>query len=279
MKTLEIYKKSLADSLKFKRVFPFFTLYFISSFISLFFLLPLISILPNFLILKLTQENLNLILINSSILVAISFIVFVFNCWLSGALVYDVWRKEGLNAGLKFSKKLLPQILGLFFFLTFINLFLYFFGSFGLLLRFLVSFVFLLSLPSIVINREDFLEAMKRSYSLVIKNLLTSFLFWLFLYLIYFSILFSSFFLVILSLSPLFSQIVFVYQIFSTYGELSQAGLIQIIGLITNNPERITVALAVLSFFLSYSYVFLTTAKTYYFLFLTRKKLISSKQS
>lgn len=273
-----IYKKSLIDSFKLKRLLPFFFLYLVFSFISSFFFLPIVSLLPNLLTLKFTQENLNLILINSFILITIFLIAFVFNCWFSGALIHDVWREEGFKVGLKFSRKILVQILSLSFVLAFLNLFLYFFGGFGTIIRFLVSLIFFLSLPSIVIKREDFLEAMKRSYLFVSKNLLNSFLFWLFLYLIYYSILFLSFSLVILSISPLLSQIISVYQIFSTYSEFSQAGLIQIIGLITNNPETIAIALIILSFFFSYSYVFLTTAKTNYFLFLG-KKLISSKQS
>ncbi|MFH8086668.1 MAG: hypothetical protein QW609_02505 [Candidatus Aenigmatarchaeota archaeon] len=278
MRMLEIYKKSLVNSFKFKRIFPFFALYSVSSFISLLFLFPLISILPNLLTLKLTQENINLIILNFSILMIIFLIAFVFNCWFSGALIYDIWREEGFKAGLKFSKKLLTQILSLSFVLSFINLFLYFLENFGLILRFLVSFVFIFSFQSVIIERKDFLEAMRRSVLLVREKLLNSFFFWVSLHLIYYSILFLSFFLVILFLSPILLQIVFIHQIFSIYGEFSQAGLIQVVGLITNNFETMAIALVILSFFFSYSYAFLITAKTYYFLSLTRKKLISSKQ-
>jgi|GEM_PF-3206545 hypothetical protein len=274
-----IYLKSLIESFKFNRLLPFFFLYLLLSSFSLLFFLPILSLLPNILSLKFTQENLNLIILNSSILLTIFLIAFIFNCWFAGALVYDVWRKEGFKAGLKFSKKLLTQILGLYFILAFLNLLFTFLGTLGLVLRFLASFVFVLSLPLIIIKREEFLSAMKRSYELVSKSLLNSFLFWLFLYLIYYSIIFLSIFLAIFSISPLLSQIISFYQIFSTYAEFSQAGLIQIIGLITNNLEAITISLIIFSFFFSYSYVFLITTKTYYFLFLSGKKLISSKQS
>jgi hypothetical protein len=274
----EIYFKSLKESFKLRRLLPFFLLYLFSSLISCFFFLPILSLLPNILTLKFSQENLNLILLNSSIILIIFLIAFILNCWLAGALVYDVWRKEGLKAGFKFSKKLLTQILSLNFVLAFLNLFFALLGSLGLILRVFSSLIFLFSLPLLIIKREDFLSAMKGSYELVSKNLLNSFLFWLFLYLIYYSILFASFFLVIFSVSPLLSRIISLYQIFSSYGEFSQAGLIQIIGLLTNTPESIAISLTIFSFFFSYSYVFLTTAKTNYFLFLG-KRLISSNQS
>ncbi|MEM7825500.1 MAG: hypothetical protein QW412_01410 [Candidatus Aenigmatarchaeota archaeon] len=279
MEILRTCKKSLKDSLKPKRLLPFFFLYLSFFSISSLFFFQIISVIPNLLTLNFTQENLNLILINSLILLTLFLILFILNCWFSGALVYDVWREEGFKSGLKFSRKSLSQIISLSFVLAFINLFLSFFGLLSSALTFLVNFIFFFSLPSIIIKREDFIEATKRSYETISKSSLSSFLFYLLIYTTYHSILFFSFFPIIFSIFPLLSRITYFYQVFSYYGEFSQAALVQIIGLITNSFESITVSLTIFSFFFSYSNVFLTTAKTNYFLLLSRKKLISSKQS
>ncbi|MGC8811972.1 MAG: hypothetical protein ACP5O8_00070 [Candidatus Aenigmatarchaeota archaeon] len=274
----EIYKKSLKDSLKFKRLFPFFALFSISSSISLFFLLPIVSVLPNLLTLKITQENVNTILLNFFSLFILFLITFILSCWFSGALIYDVWREEGFSAGLNYSRKLLAQVLSLAFILAFLNILLSSLSYAGVLLRLLTSFIFLFSPSLIIIKREDFLSSMKKSCEIVRKNLLSSFVFWFFLFLIYFLLLLISYFLTLLSISPVLLKIFSVYQLFSAY-ELSEEALVQMVGIITNSLENLVASLLIFSFFFSYSYVFLTTAETHYFLFLTRKKLISSRQS
>ncbi|MCS7105977.1 MAG: hypothetical protein NZ942_01540, partial [Candidatus Aenigmarchaeota archaeon] len=144
--------------------------------------------------------------------------------------------------------------------------------------RILSSFFFIFSLPSILIRREDFLSSMKTSFEVVRKNFLNSLFFWLLIHLIYLLLMFASYVLIVISISPLLLRIISTYQFFSLV-QTPETILIQIVGTVMHSIESIILSLTIFSFFFSYSYVFLTTAKTYYFLLLTRKKLISSKQS
>jgi len=275
MPILNIIARSFKETFKPKRLLPFFLLYFLFSICFLIFFMPILSISPFLLTLKYTSQQLALVSVNFAALFIIFILIFLLSLWFMGALIFDVWTGKGFELGLNYSKKLYWQILALSIILIIIAGILSFLDIFGIILQVFVTWFFIFALPSIIVKKDSFELALMRSFSIVRKNLLRTFTFFLFISFISSVLLFSSVFLAIAAASPLISSLSYMLKVISTSSQyLSQAELVQLVGLLMNSYPIFFVVGIIVSLFFAFSHVFVLTTETYYFIELTKKKLI-----
>jgi len=270
MSISEIILKSIKEMFWPRRFLPFFFLYFLFSLCVLIFTLPILQLLPSLLLLDFTKTQAAIVLVNVSGLCIVSLIVILTSLWFSGALIHDVYKKKGFDIGLKESQKKYWQLLALGFIIFLFIMLSYVFQNFSIIVRIIIDWIFIFSLPAIVIKKDSFDLALKRSWNFVKKNILETFVFLIITYFIAFVILFISTLLVVVSLFPLLWDIV-AYLPLET---IQTQTIIQIIYLIINNYPTFVLSSIILSFFLAISQVFILTSRTYYFLELRKKKKI-----
>jgi len=270
MNILEILIKSTKKMLWPRRFLPFFLLYVLFSLCALIFLFPIFQILPSLILFGFTKIQLAIVVVNISGLAIVFLIIILTNLWFAGALAHDVHKKKGFDFGLKQVQKRYWQILALGFVLFLFFIISSLLGDFSIIARIAIDWIFMFSLPAIIIKKDSFDLALRRSYSFVRKNILETFVFHLLTYFITFVILFVSLMLVVLSLFPLFQSII---DLLPLTVEMAKIQTIQMTYLILSNYPSLLIASIIFSFFLAISQVFIYTSRTYYFLELKKKKI------
>lgn len=270
MSISEVISKSIKEMLLPKRFLPFFLLYFLFSLCALIFILPILQILPSLISFEFTKRQMAAAIINLSALFIVFLIVVLVNLWFTGALIHDIHKKKGFDFGLKQAQKQYWQILALSFVLFLLFAFSSLLKNFAIIARIAIDWIFMFSLPTIMIKKDSFDLALRRSYNFIRKNLLETFVFLLITYFIVFIILFVSALLVAFSLFPLFLSIVGSLPLTL---EIQTQKIVQMISLILSNYPSFVIASVIISFFLSISQVFIYTSRTYYFLELAKRKI------
>jgi len=266
MGIISIILKSLGESFKPKRFLPFFLLYFIFFLCVLIFSMPVLQILPLLLSLQFTETELTIMVVNLLALVIVFFITILVNLWFTGALIFDIYKDKGFDAGLKYSKKLYLQmiLLGSVFFLLILASFLL--DWFGIFVRIAVDWIFMFSLISIIVKKDNFETSLKRSYNIVKKDILGTFVFLVLTWLVAFLIIFFSIFLISASLSPLFLEMLDIVPPVAELETISVQRIIQITYMILRSYPAFVIASLIASIFFSIAYVFIYISRTYYFL-------------
>lgn len=277
MSILEVIAKSFIESFMPKRLLPFLLLYLLYSFCFLILFMPILSVLPFLATYKYSPQQISLVEINGTALTIVSIIVLLLNLWFTGALTHDVFSGKGFDEGLKYTRKFYWQLLALFVVLALvvaISLFLPF--EISLIVVFLIGWFFIFSIPSIIIKKDSFEIGITRSLNTVRKNMKKTFLFGILTYFIASLIFYFSIFFVVLTTFPLAERFLLVMVLsFSGVQDPALEGeLIQAVGFIMNSYPSLIAVSVVFSLFASFSYVFLFSAKTNYFLELSKKKLI-----
>jgi len=271
MDVFEIMSKSLLETIKFGRFLPFFFLYFLLSISILSFLIPMLYILPSMVSPPVTGRQLAILMVNLSGSFIVFLIVILLNLWFTGALVYSLYKKKKFDFSLKYSQKFFWQMLALTFVIFLFTCLSSLLKNIGIFVTILIYWVFMFSLPSIIIKKDKFDTALVRSYDIVKKNTIRTFVFWLFVNFISFIILFVCLFLVALSTAPLLLDIA---EITPEYQPSLSMRAFQLVSVIFENYPVLLVSATIVSFFLALSYVFIYTSRTYYFFEISKKRKI-----
>lgn len=271
----EVVSKSLKETLSLKRVLPFFLLYSIFSTCSLILFMPILSVSPYLFSLKYSSNHLAVVAINLLAIFIVFLLVVLVDLWFSGALIFDVWKKKGFDKGLEYSKKRYPNLLALGIIFAIFGAILYFLGEIGSLVQLLITWLFIFALPAIIVKKDSFDLAIARSFHVVKKNFLRTFVFFLLIVAFTYFFIFASAFLSFFFAAPIISKFVYLLRVISTTSySISQPELIQMVGLLMENYSFFFVIGFIISLFYAFSRVFALTAETYYFLELTKKKLM-----
>jgi len=237
--------------------------------------MPILSVSPYLFSLKYSSNHLAVVAINLLGIFIVFLLVVLVDLWFSGALIFEVWKKKGFEKGLKYSKKRYPHLLALGIIFAIFGAVLYFLGELGSLIQLLVTWLLIFARPSIIVKKDSFDLAIARSFHIVKRNFLRTFAFFLLIVAFTYAFLFASIFLSFLFASPLISRFVYLLRVISTTSySISQPELIQIVGLLMESYPFFFVIGFIVSLFYAFSHVFALTAETYYFLDLTKKKLM-----
>ncbi|MEM7821285.1 MAG: hypothetical protein QXX38_00485 [Candidatus Aenigmatarchaeota archaeon] len=269
MGIVEIITKSLKETIKLKRFLPFFLLYLLFSLCCIIFLLPTLQIMPSVLSFRQPTISAGIVIVNLSATFIIFIIVILTNLWFTGALIFDIQTNTGFDLGLKHSQKLYIRILGISFLVFVLNLLSTVLERISFVIRILIDWVFMFSIPAIIIKKDSFENAILRSYKIVRKNIIKTFVFYILVVLISSLILITGIFFSALIIFPLVSKIIKTISFF----EINRAQLAQIASLLIDNYISLILASVILSFFFSISHVFNYTSKTKFFLKYLRKRI------
>jgi hypothetical protein len=202
---------------------------------------------------------------NLSAILVFFIITFLANIWFNGALIFNVFLKKGFDEGLRRSRKFYIKLLGLSLLLLLLHGLALFFGSIGFIIQIIINWVFLFSFPAIIIKKDNVETSLIRSYDIVRKNIIGTFIFWLIMVVTILLVLFLSLFF--------FSSILVFFLDISTILQLTatQIDIPEIIVLVLNNYHIFIIFFAMVSFSLSVCNVFSYLSRTYYFLKISRK--------
>lgn len=271
MNITEIIIKSLGEAVKPRRFFPFFILYLLFFISALVFTNSILQVLPSIILLQFTEMEITVVMFNMIALLLIFLMLIGVDIWFTGALVYDLYKNKGFDAGLRYSKKFYLKIIFLssiiFIFVILSGLF----GGFGIIIRLLVDWAFMFSLAAIIIKGDDVQLALTRSYNIVRKNLVKTFGFLIFAYFIVFLILVLCMFLVTISLYPLFLNLTETLTTITDFQTISSQQLLEIIALIPRSYPSFIISSIIASLFLSFTTVFIHVSRTYFFLSFKKK--------
>lgn len=268
---LNIILKSLNEAVKPQRFLPFFLLYFIFSLSTLIFAMPVLFMLPSFLSLQFSKIQLAVTMINIVGFFIVFLIVILLNLWFTGALVFDLFKNKGFDKALKYSQKLYWQILILSLFIFIISSFASFVRGFGIILGILIDWVFTFSLPILIIKKTNFKIALSKSYKIVRKRPIQTFVFWLAMNIVNLLIIFVTILFVTFFASPLILDIMELLPLMKIFTTITNQKAIEIINLVLISYPTLMVLALILSFFIALSHVFRYNARTYYFLKLKRR--------
>lgn len=269
MDVLYIIFKSLKDSINLKRILPFFLLYLIFFNCVLIFSMPILSFLPSLTTLQFSATEIATVMVNLTALLIVFVIVVLLNLWFVGALIYDVFKKRGLEVSLKYSQKFYWQMIILSFIVFLFTGISMIFGPFGLILRIAIDLFLLFSLPAIIIKKCSADTAMTKSYNLVKNNFIKSLVFWVVVNFIKVAILLIGAILVTILLLPV---VVRVMGSFIGIETITPQQMTQAVILILRNYSNLMFVCLIISLFSAFSTVFTYTSRTYYFLSLLKKR-------
>ena len=263
---LSIVLKSLKESIKPRRFLPFFLLYFIFCLSVLIFALPILSVIPSMLSLQFTNAQIAIAMVNILGLMIVFAMVVLLNLWFSGALVYSLYKNKKFNASLQYSQKLFWQMFALSLTLLIFTGFTYLVKVFGTFLQAIVDIVFMFSLPILIIKRSNFKVALVKSYNIVRKNLLRTFLFWVIMHIVNLAIIILGIFFITLSSVTLLMNIMTLLPMMTELTTVTAVEVTQIVNLIVASYPTLILIAAIGSFFMSLSHVFRYASRTFYFL-------------
>jgi len=271
MGIIEVVIKSLGEAINPRRFLPFFVLYLLFFTSVLVFTSSLLQVLPSLILVKFTEKELTVAMFDVFALLTVFLIVVGINLWFTGALVSDLYKDKGFDAGLKYSKKIYLKMIFLSFLFFLFIIVSGLFGDFGLIIRLLIDWVFMFSLVAIIIKGDGVQQSLIRSYNIIRKNVLKTFGFLILTYFITFVILFFCLFLVVISLYPLFLNLAEIVPAFTDLQTVSSQQLVRIIALVLRSYPSLVIASVIASLFLSFANIFIYSSRTYYFLSFKKK--------
>ncbi len=266
----EILWKSLKEAFNPKRFSYFFLLYLIFSACALIFSRPVLAALPALLSLQFTDSQIAVVMLNMVAMFIVFVLVVVLNVWFTGALVYGFTKKVGFDQALRYSQSLYWRMSILGFILVLIYAVSSIFKSFAFWVRLLANWIFMFSLPALIIKKDSFEQALARSFEMVKKKPIQTGVLWILLNLIRFSILFICLILVAVASFPLLSDLSDLMAMRVQTSTLENQQLAQVVNTLLNSYPLLFLIAVIISFFFSVSYVFDYACQTFYFLKMKR---------
>lgn len=267
MSILSVMFRSLKEMFWPRRFLPFFLLYF-SILIAAF---PIVaSILSSLAFPTLAGTQ---FLLAGLVLLIVEFVILaLMQIWFTSALVYDIKTKRGFSRGLRETKKLYLHMLLFFLVLGLMTGVVSYAGSLSVILNFIVLWFFAFTVPILIIERKSFDRAMSRSFELVRRKMLDTFVFWLVLNFTRIVILFFSIIFGTLILAPLIVGVISVQDLESLqYSTDYFTTVVSIFLSIFSNYPLAVSTIAVASLFVSIIHVFKYLGITYYFVEISRR--------
>jgi hypothetical protein len=209
--------------------------------------------------------------ISAATILIVSVIISLTNIWFVGALVNNIQTGENFKKSLKRSSSVYWQLLA-FDLITIVLSFFAFMRFFGFALKTIFDILFFVSLPSIIKN-GSFLEGMKTGFNLVKKKLVETGLVWFLTNIVNTVLFFGLFFLISLIFSPMLAELFSTNYDLNTFTNFSTQQYVQIVGFVLENYYYVMISAVVASLFLSVLMVFYYTVESYWFLYLSKKRL------
>jgi hypothetical protein len=265
MGLLEIIVQSLGKSIKPKRFLPFFAAYLVFSFAILGMLWGVLNIMPNIIIGDFTSGQMNIFLIMLTGIAVLLFAAAGVNIWLSGALVFSLFKKKHFSDSIAISKRFFWRFVILGLLIALIYILSTVLGDFSILVSVLIGWIFMFSMVSIIVKDDGVSRSLRRSYEMVKTKAVNTFVFFLVATSVYFLILFAG---IIASDFTMYNLIMDLNQAFPNLGkaDLTPADSVSMIGIITANYPYLFITSVVGSLFASIATVFMNASRTFYFL-------------
>lgn len=285
MSIITVTIKALKETFVPKRIIPFFLLNFTFALAAFIFLMPLTNLLFQLtlhaseiqtILSKISTAGIILLALNSFALIFVALVVAGVYVWFVGALIYDVITNKGFSRGLKYSKKFYLRMLGIYIIVFAISSLSFLLATipFGSLLQlvigWLVSWIFLFPIPSIIIKKDSMEFAIMRSMSLISSFKLETLLFLFFTYFVRIALFFAPVAIVVLLFPAPFVDV--LANIPDVANQSAYNPLPIIYSLLTNYTAYLIFS-ATLAFSFTISTIFIYAVKTHYFVELMKRKL------
>jgi hypothetical protein len=157
-------------------------------------------------------------------------------------------------------------MLALSFVLLVFTGFTYLVRVFGAVLQVIIDFVFMLSLPIIIIKRSNFKVALTKSYNIVRNKLFETILFWITMHIVNLVIIIVGIFFITVPSAQLLINIMTLLPMVTQLTTVTAVEISQIVNLIVASYPALILIAAIGSLFMSLSHVFRYASRTFYFL-------------
>lgn len=264
MSVLSVLTRSMREMFWPRRFLPFFLLYMLFTLSAYLALTPILAL----------ATGVNIAWMATMAVWGIVVLIVIFigcaltHLWFTGALIWDAKCNCGFSKALKHSRGVyLQMFLVLFVMLCLVGLTM-FFQDFSLILQFLIGWVFLFSLPAVVINGYKFEIGLKRSYEIVRSKAIQTLVFFVLRNIVLFAIMIAGLIVVTLSLAPVILGSIPVNQLqyLSSSSDLAESMALQFMANILNNYPYVLISSIFVAFFGAIFQVFDSLSRTYYYL-------------